>query len=550
MDVSPSFSNSASKPGDGPLATGAMLLSLASLDTALATLAGALRAYSQEAGGAGQRALGARWTAALRELAEVEGLLALQAPPTAQFESLAAAADASESALLRLESAAGAILDPNVEHAAAAGMSRTYSDSVKALLRAAKSAGARAREAWRSALAAAAGAGATTADPSVAGAYAGSGGRGGIATELYVSALVCLGSRLPAAASLLEAAKDTALGGAADSRAAAGADSERLAGYHPCQAMDYTPAFSGGDAPPGPAPDLRFPQARLAVTYDLGPLVDRRRALQYGPVASTLQGLSYRLLERLRTIRAEPAAPLPAAAAAAADTLPAIATGPIAVVAGDGARRAFGPEGAWAPLGGARPRVAAYAGASAAVILGHVRADGWGGLRSQYEAAVENRELPSGETAAAVLVDALVAAFERAYDTAPPSSAQDFRGLVVPEAPAPGDYISAAAARVSGQALSARLRAVLAQHSPRVPYAVVEREGRLSQAVLALDIARALWRRLREVYWADEGAFAQPPVRRKAMLLHHFRRLASAAAAAAPIYCAPPSLKLWAAERH
>jgi len=547
--------------------------SLTAWRTALGGLAAALRDYVREAGDSGPRALGSRWAAAVRELAAAEDSLPDDPAPPADgpadpLANLMAAGDAFEGAMLRLEEAAVVILDPNVQHAISAGMSRTYSDNVRSLLRAIAAAREATLAGRRGALAAATPAGAALAAglsaAAVAAAYGraaqqGDPQRGGVATELYVSALLCLGS--PAAAALLGSAKDAALGGAADTRAAAEADTEALAEYHPCQAMGYAPVLSA--APKGAdgrgAVDISFPQARLAVSYDLAPLIDRRRALEYGPVAPATSGLNYRLVERFRTIRSEPVAapagPVAAPAGPVAEPAgrPAFIEGPLLVTADGGATvHRLGPAaGEWAPFAGAQPRVARYADASAAVILDRLRAEreaGWGEqMRAEYEAAVDSGLIPSGETSADAVADALAGEFERAYDAAPPADAREFRDLAVPETPRPGDYISAAVARLTGGALSARLRSALAQPSPRTPYAVVEREGRISQAILTLDVARGLWRRLKDAFWVDDEAFALPPVKRKETLLRHYRRLAADAAGAAPIYCAPPSLKLWAA---
>jgi hypothetical protein len=476
-----------------------------------------------------------------------------------------AASDAAEGAARALDAAAGVALDPNVQAAVLAGMSRTYSENLKGLGRGVLEAGLAARVRYREAAAAASAAGAAAGSrlevEAITAAYdekPGSArlGREGVATELYVSALLCRAAGGPGALAPLEAAKDAALGLAPDTPAAASADAMALSEYHPLQAMPYAPAAFG---PPRelkeggpPVTDLSLPQARLAVVYDLAPLVDRRRALAHGPLASTTTGLNFRLIERLRTIRAEPyKQAAPTSGPGRVGTL----AGPLTVTIDGKTARAFEPVpagGAWAPFAGSRPRVEAHSEAEATVILAAIRgdrADGWSlELRARYEAAILGELLPSGECGEDALLAALVAEFEKAYDAAPPKTPRDFRDLVVPEAPDPGDYLCAAAARLGFGALDGRLRALhMKPAAVRVPHAVVVREARITQAIQTVDAGRKLWRRFKEAFRPDLEAFALPTGQRKTVLMKAFRSIATDAVREGPVDCSPPTLKGFAA---
>jgi hypothetical protein len=187
------------------------------------------------------------------------------------------------------------------------------------------------------------------------------------------------------------------------------------------------------------------------------------------------------------------------------------------------------------------------------VILAGVRAGraaGWGlELRARYEAAAPGGDLPGGECGEDALLAALAAEFEKAYDAAPPETPRDFRDLVAPEAPGPGDYLCAAAARLGFGALDGRLRALHVRPAPvRVPHAVVVREARITQAIQAVDAGRKLWKRVKEAYHLlDLEAFSLPAGQKKAGLLKAFRRIAADAARAGPLDCSPPTLKGFAA---
>ena len=503
----------------------------------------------------------------------------------AGLENLMTVSDAVEAAVYTLNTAASTALDPNVQVAALVGMSRTYSESLKSLGRTTLEAGLAAAAHYRDAVAAAGVAGSRAAGlpvGAITAAYNEKPDRRGVATELYVSALLCRAEGRRAAQDAqdaqeaqgalgaLEMAKDLAFGITPDTAAAAAADTAVLAEYHPLQAMAYAPAAFGpphklkdadGVALADGAVDLGLPQARLAVSYDLAPLVDRQRALAHGPLASTITGLNYRLIERLRTIRAEPYKRAEDEPSEAARLGPndGLRRGPLTVTTDGQIAREFAPLGAaspeapegtlWAPFAGARPRVGARSDAEAAVILAGIRlgrANGWGlNLQARYEAAVQGELLPSGECSKDGLLEALVAAFEKVYDAAPPESPRDFRNMVVPEAPTSGSYLCAAVVRISSSALDARLQALHFRPAAiRAPHAVVAREAWITQAIQAVEAGRKLWRRFKEAgCHPDPEAFALPADQKKTRLMKAFRRIATDVAQADPLDCLPPTLK-------
>jgi hypothetical protein len=562
--------------------------------------AAAIRACMREAEGAGRRILGTQWAQAGERLDAAEGELAASAGELATIAgelaageaaaaagelagglaSRMAAADTAVGVARALGAAAAAALDPNVQAAALASMSHTYSDNLKGLARGVREAGHAAQEqcleAGRAAAAAGREAGGRLEAADIKAAYEAAPGRGTISTELYVSALLRWACRQggdggnAAAVAALEAAKGSAFGLAADTPASAEADTAALAEYHPLQAMAFAPAGFTDEhelAPAGapgarPAVDVSLPQARLTVVYDLAPLVDRHRALAYGPLASTVAGLNFRLVERLRTIRAAPFRPVAPAAADAAAARPALLATPLTVTTDGRTGYEFAPrvwtQGAaargdplWAPFAGGRPRAAAHLAAEAAVILAAIRAGraaGWRlELRAEYEAAVRSEALPTGECGEESLLAVLLEEFEKVYDAAPPEYPSDFRGLVAPPAPAPGDYFCAAAGRIAGGALDEQLRALhFKPAAAPVPHAVAVRELRVSQAIQTVETGRKLWKRFGDAFRPDAEAFSQPPPLRKVALMGLFRTIALKAIRVGPVVCAPPSLKGYA----
>lgn len=543
-------------PGQGIVIT--YLDALAAWNNSLETYLGAIWSYMREAGNAGQ---GRRWAAAEDLLVAVETTCRNFIDNGREITALMAASDAAESALRTLKEAASIALDPSVLAGALAGMSRTYSENLKGLGRRVLEAESAANTRYNEACAAAASTGASATSKltieDITAAYNERAGRGGVSTELYISALFCRAKRQDASAALcmLENTKGLAFGLVPDTPAAATADTAALAEYHPLQAMSYAPVPFGEsrEEPVGDATSLGLPQARLAITYDLAPLINRRRALAHGPLASTTKGLDFRLIERLRTIRAEPYRPSASAPGLhRADTLSA----PLTVTTDGRTARTFEPApgtSSWAPFAGSHPRVEAHSAAEAAVILAAIRldqADGWGlNLREQYERAIRENRLPINEFVSSALLEALNAEFEKAYDAAPPETPHDFRELVAPtKAPGPGAYFYSAAARLGFNMLDEQLRALLIRVTMgRIPHAVIVREARMTQAIQSFDAGQNLWKRFRKAYRPDLEAFALPGGSKKTGLMKAFHRIATEVVREGPLDCSPPTLKLFAA---
>ena len=559
----------------------------------LKTQLAAIRTLLREVGGVGPAALGRRWAEAVARIDSAAAILggetiAVVVAPTAATPTAAAptaaaptaaglmsAGEGLERAATALDAAAVTVMDPAAQSSAITGMSRTYSENLKSFGRRALETGAAAHAARLHARHAAAGTGAIAARgsdgapmtraglDSLIGAYGEQKG-GELATEIYISALLHVVATasadvVAAARRSLEDSKNFVFGLPLDDPAAAAADTAELAEYHPLQAMAYAPAALGAHTPgahtamppalPEGCVNLQFPQARLVVTYDIDPLIDRRRSLDFGPLATVTTGLNYRLVERLRTIRAEPrAAPATAASATSAATI----TGPLTVTIDGRSPRTFEPGHvsglAWAPFAGAPPRVEAYAAASASVILAGIREDraaGWDfDTRVQYEKAV--RAAPPVNVSEA-LASELVSQFEAVYDAAPPESPRDFRDLVVPKEPAPGTYICRAIVRLGSASVETRVRELhMRTSAPRVPIAVLSRDAWTNQMIQIVDANVRLWKSISGAFRNEVEAFDLSGIQRKAALMRAFRGIATEAAKAVPVV-APSSLKFFGA---
>ncbi len=532
----------------------------------------------------------AEWAAALSRLGLAAG------PPagptnTSDFAAAVAAAAALGRTALATSEAARVILDPG----AFARTGQTETEDRRAALRAAAGAAAAAAGARRRALAAAGAAGAAAPAGAWRAVAAADRFVGEVATEAYVCALRCADSESESesdsdsdsesgadseSAAALAAAADGVLGIAPDSAAAVGRDTTALAQYHVLQRLnEEVPGLvQGADARAVASEtaqtivDISLPQASFDIEYDLTRLIDRRRATEFGAIAPMTAGLSHRLVERLRTIRAAPrtahgAAPQPADGAAQLPQPPArvpageplrLRVAPLLDGDCEGALRVAPPRArARAPFAGARPRAAALAAAGAAAGTAALAAAPWPpagrDLRAEFDAKVRDNPVPAGAPSRDELLAALAAAFEGALAAAPPADRAAYYEAAAGESAE--TYITAALARIAAAHGSATLQiaasALQVGNSGGGRSAGLARELRLTRMLTTIAAARDLRRQLAEAFarlrpdYAELGPAGE--VVQRAALMAGWRRAAAAAVAATTAAPIVPSLKLYSA---
>ena len=544
----------------------------------------------------------AEWAAALSRLGLAAGPPAGPAN-TSDFAAAVAAAAALGRMALATSEAARVILDPG----AFARTGQTETEDRRAALRAAAGAAAAAAGARRRALAAAGAAGAAAPAGAWRAVAAADRFVGEVATEAYVCALRCAESdsesgadsdsdseSASGSAAALAAAADGVLGIAPDSAAAVARDTTALAQYHVLQRLnEEVPGLvQGADARAVASEtaravaetaravaetaqtivDISLPQASFDIEYDLTRLIDRRRATEFGAIAPMTAGLSHRLVERLRTIRAAPrtahgAAPQPADGAAQLPQPPArvpageplrLRVAPLLDGDCEGALRVAPPRArARAPFAGARPRAAALAAAGAAAGTAALAAAPWPpagrDLRAEFDAKVRDNPVPAGAPSRDELLAALAAAFEGALAAAPPADRAAYYEAAAGESAE--TYITAALARIAAAHGSATLQiaasALQVGNSGGGRSAGLARELRLTRMLTTIAAARDLRRQLAEAFarlrpdYAELGPAGE--VVQRAALMAGWRRAAAAAVAATTAAPIVPSLKLYSA---
>ena len=508
---------------------------LSSWGASLAAWADSLRVCADEIDGVGPRVAGrARWDSAVRTASD-----RYEVPDREAYSVSAvfAVANLYEDWARNIALARDTILDPAVVADSQRGMSRTYSENIRVLGRNAEREASAANALYARAMAGAAKMGAALVGPVDAPEH------GVLAMEIYVSALLC--RALAGSASdrrKLELAKDISLGVRVRDGVARA--------YHPAQMMCYAPlVFGACPATKGTAVTvLDLPQARLVVKYDLGPLINKARALEYGPIASMVSGLSYRTVQRLQTIKVERAATHPDGTGAGT---PGECVGPVRVEIG-GATVCAGPPPdveRWAPFAGPKPRIDQYASVCEEAILAriHEEENVWSQtLKSTYERAVADEAIPSGAPQTEALIDTLASEFEKTYARKPPETPGELYAMAVGADFDPRGYVCAAVSRAGAAMLDEALARALVAGKSRAPYQALEREARLTQALHALDAAKSLWRALRKTFRPGGDLTALPPVQRRAAAVLEVRR-AAAQALTVPLVCLAPSLKLFSA---
>jgi hypothetical protein len=264
--------------------------------------------------------------------------------------------------------------------------------------------------------------------------------QGDLSTSLYIAVLA---SRYgEQAEQKLEQIKDTIFGPVP----------QHIYTGHPLQAMGivFGPITGVSDASDHEVVDLTLPRSRKSVVYDLAPLIHKSAALEFGPLASIVSGVNFKLAQRLRTIRESPiletkprhggeiasADPHPASfvsyseRGAGAEPHPAALRPQVPAVSGplyhtiDGGLTVrkmlplgFSDSTAWLPFDGPRPRVEMFGKASETVILSQERAEAAGELLKEFEEKSDSLE----ETLRAA-PEPMLREIGKAYESSPTSA--------------------------------------------------------------------------------------------------------------------------------
>jgi hypothetical protein len=481
-----------------------------------------------------------------------ERLADQEAPTTrAAFGRRLDMSDAGEEARRRLEAAEVLVSNPNLVNYAIMRFSSSYSDNLRVMQRVMKQARVAATAAevkysayevthiWAEA------SGLSVADAREAYRSPAHPPRESIATEVYLVYLTrtarSAGAEAPQAQGLLEKAKDMVLGGENQ------ATSSSVIPYHPIQAMGVVcgPARSAKPigariqgSPPAElvaqAVDLSLPQSKTVVFYDPSALIDLRSANRFGPLAMTVSGLNFTIIQRFQTIREKPVRRAGSTPAPGTNlvSLPTCQDGPLSVsldagetLASIGAPDSVGPR--WNPSGGPRPRVPLYGSACADVIqrenpnAPQQGPDLMAELEQLQTARDEKMAVPT-ETVKRAIRASFVAAYDKAFPDKPPTDSTEILDLLN----ASPSYVLAGlmtAARVKDTILFPSLAAA----DPRVHPKVTDREAWVTALVQASEIATEMRKKMRVAYWRNMPAFTKGmlAVKIREVVLEHFDRV-------------------------
>lgn len=368
-------------------------------------------------------------------------------------------------------------------------------------------------------------------------------GRSSISAELYVNTLIGRIKYEPNT-STLETAKDLAFGLPLDNIQNATIDASTLSEYHLLQTMTFTPLnFLTIPETSTPVYDISLPNTKIAVTYNILPLIDRKHALTYGPIANMKSGLNYKLIERLQTIYTKPYK----ASSEKVPRLFAPITGPLIVTTDGTTQLQVLKDKTWAPFAGSRSRVEAYSNAQSVIILDGIKNDNWRDttIREQYETAVKNKTLPSGECNTTNLLQILITIFERIYDETLPKTLQEFQNIVLPEH-TPADYFCEAISFISFGTIDERIREMqIKTNSPKVPYETIRKELNVTHMVQTISAGQKLSKQFAAFYYCEKDVFKLSNNQLKIALMKHFKEIAQKALKEEPIECLPTTLKIY-----
>jgi len=421
---------------------------------------------------------------------------------TPQFPNIVLLCDFLEEKLARLEAKAKIVANPETIKKALSRSSHTYSDQIRRAAKLVTETGKAARGLFNDVL----------QSSSFVEAGAEKIGVRSIATEIYMGSLACKPAEVAMPA--LDRAISELFDVPVDSAASAEFDAAQMAKYHILQRMLYTPFFVRAETVDALPVDISLPRAKVAIKYNLTNLIDRQAALKFGPISTTVSGINFKVIERLRTITATPKE--------IEKTQPpaAIYTSPVAMTEGAGAVL-FGEPTVqiWAPFSGAKPYSHKYHCAVSDVIMPRTRDEfaRWGNVRRNYEQSM--RDAPP-KSDADILAKYIYSAFESAFDASPPKHEREYFRLITGDITRPSSYLTIGYSKMMNAKFDEQMQAILIRSGDPglVPHPVRVREGRVSCAIDILTGASKLLQRVRQLYnlyeWSDSDAATKQSARK------------------------------------
>lgn len=477
---------------------------------------------------AGQRLNPLKW-AGVRAAGSLPENLARLAIPRGGFAALADLLDAADAAWNDVARALPTLLSPELLSLATSGMSHSYLLHAQNKLTQVKDAFRAATAAYEELMAflESEAAAVLVAGEPVAQLEAGYEGRSALATTLYLSALRTAPATDAERRRVLDDARTVALGGRPESAARIVAAVAARAEQHPLQALGVLGGEMANCEAKENVLDMRWriaapplPGSSQTVVYDLAPLVDRKTIAALGG-GSTESGLGYKLVQRLKTIRAV-AVELPPQPEAAR---PAWVEGPLCFDSGGGPRTVTplaGKTTRWAPFAGPRPRVALYARHAGAIIGDALPPRDF---LAQFAPVSDNVTERLCEELPTKFEEALAAAWPRL------KTRRDFQDFVTQtpttESWAAIGYVQAAVAAAGYPPLERALLtpALAGTVTGPLDYAALRREVSAYHFVWTMNAAKGILKVIRRAYaspeaeeWSSEMSEARPKI------VAHFKR--------------------------
>lgn len=359
-------------------------------------------------------------------------------------------------------------------------------------------------------------------------------------------------------------------------------DTKQDATLHPMQLMCIpfgVPRATAEEIPEHDVVDLTLPGATTTVVYDIDPLIDIVSATKFGSVATAQAGLSYKLAQRLRTIREIPvnredrrqttARYIPPYA-------PQCIVGPLFVTVDGGKTtrqvRCADPTGTgaigsttdaqmapWAPLAGPHPFVWGYHSLCDEVIMKSMGTTKKLSIGEKLPASAPYADIlekydkghEDFEKALAVPMDVLLRelrlSFEKEFllrfgDVSRTVDRKELQTMVVPVgSDIYRSYIMKAVIVASKDVLDRAVsRRVLAIQRPRVSYGTVREESGSTFLLQVSAAARSLQQRIRDAYSSDTDSDHVLDT------VSHFQRVVAPAVTKSELQILKPTVKLLA----
>ena len=336
--------------------------------------------------------------------------------------------------------------------------------------------------------------------------------RGSVSIEIFLALSVC--NKID---QTIDDAENVILGNKQITKELLNKETNSLSVYHPLQTMIFLPQKFDLLHSSVPSVILNFAGAKSSYSYKLENLIDYKRAVVYGGMASTTTGLNYNIISRLRTITSQPLQPINTSA------LP-VDIGNLPFSFDNGAtsyKFQFSESKVPALFSGCSQKIKSYVEITSDIILKKIHShEGYDvELHNKYRDAIMAEKLKTFVPGPEIVTSKILEYFSIQYDNAPPISSQDFKMMIFNN----NKYVIEAFSSIAYEKLDEKLRYLSIMPVRKdISFKTISREMNISQFIQVNSIANIFIQKMRPYFFHDNEVFTSEPLVKKTTLLKNF----------------------------